>query len=200
MMIMLLLRVFAFLLGLTLASPLHITQANRNALQARFAKDFVLSDIAALSCPVSPQQAGNTTTPALNPTTSLWNDTLTFQLTDLNTNTSTTCTKSYLETRPADNSTEASPSFDLCADTHVQYETYRWRFEENPTEFGKFLIELDHSFNDPAQFPPPFSVVTYFSEHLQLNLTCSHLRDGGQSCKLPHREKTLNAPVNGMSD
>ncbi|KAH6681878.1 hypothetical protein B0J14DRAFT_648298 [Halenospora varia] len=199
----LLIQVVGALLGLALASPFHSREIKSSAtttsrghvlLAQLFPKDFLLTDVHARS---AKSCDGNLTASAACQTSSTFNETLTFNFTDLNTNTSTICSKSWK--RDANATVEPSPSFDLCDDTHIQYETYRWRFEETPTIFGTFVIELAHSFYDPIDFPEPYSVPTFFSTRFHFNLTCSHQREK-TSCTLPTAQSPLHAPVNAMID
>ncbi|KAH8658814.1 hypothetical protein BGZ60DRAFT_128096 [Tricladium varicosporioides] len=153
MRILLLIQVARAMFGLALASPFHLqkskgsiatTSQDHVLLTQLFPKDFLLDSVHAWS---TESCDGNLTAPTACQTSSTFNETLTFKFTDLNTNTSTICSKSWERTTNA--TIETSPSFDLCDDTHIQYETYRWRFEEAPTIFGTFVIELAHSFYDP---------------------------------------------------
>ncbi|RQM08150.1 hypothetical protein DH86_00000587, partial [Scytalidium sp. 3C] len=65
---------------------------------------------------------------------------------------------------------------------------------------SSFQLNLVHWWDDPADFPPPFSAVGMFANGVNVKLECSTNSEGVTACTLPADENPLHAVVNGLTN
>jgi hypothetical protein len=128
------------------------------------------------------------------PSGTSYNRTITFHWSDPNSNTTTCCTESWIQT----NTTNAYPhSYVLCDSTGFP-EAFQWYFSAY-TSLSNFTLQLGHEFLDPVAFPPPYDEPQYFAT-VDVTLNCTTALGGYTGCYLPAAQSPLHAAINGISD
>ncbi|KIN01689.1 hypothetical protein OIDMADRAFT_53214 [Oidiodendron maius Zn] len=139
--------------------------------------------------PVQPFSISNLYAQSFVDSSTTWN--LVFA--DPNSNTSTVCSKSWIDSH---NASAAPTTYVLCDDTGNE-EDFQWQFTSY-TNIQHFTIEFSHGWDDLNDFPPPYSWVDMFSTQNSFNLTCSTNAAGLQHCSA--LQNPYRAVVNEMAN
>lgn len=130
--------------------------------------------------------------------------------TDLNSNTSSICATTWLQTNTNNN---VPTEYVLCNEIGNE-EIFQWHFVSY-TSLKQFSIEFMHGWNDPAwvfscqchrsvligprEFAPPYEYVGMFSTDNSFNLTCAQM-GGIERCYLPQSQSPYRAVINALTN
>jgi len=128
------------------------------------------------------------------PLTSGANRQISFSWADSASNSSISCSATWLQT----NLTSTQPtSYISCAPPSSTHETWRWYFKSFDN-LGVFSLQFVHIYKDDYYFPPPYDYPAFFG-NVSISLYCIDGRSY-EACVMPAGSRVVEVPIDGISD